>query len=119
MVVADIVERLLRPGSMWIDEERQSYQLISNDIRVVTPFNAQVARIREALLRGASSMRFPSARSTSSRARRRPLPIYSMATSHPDDAPKGMEFLYNLNRLNVATSRAQVRRDSGRVAAAV
>jgi uncharacterized protein len=36
-----------------------------------------------------------------------PVSIYSMATSHPDDAPKGMEFLYSLNRLNVATSRAR------------
>lgn len=33
--------------------------------------------------------------------------IYSMATSSPDDAPRGMEFLYSPNRLNVATSRAK------------
>jgi superfamily I DNA and/or RNA helicase len=30
-----------------------------------------------------------------------------MATSHPDDAPRGIEFLYSRHRLNVATSRAQ------------
>jgi superfamily I DNA and/or RNA helicase len=30
-----------------------------------------------------------------------------MATSSPEDAPRGMEFLYSLNRFNVATSRAQ------------
>jgi len=36
-----------------------------------------------------------------------PVVIYSMATSTPEDAPRGMEFLYNLNRLNVATSRAR------------
>ena len=30
-----------------------------------------------------------------------------MATSSPEDAPRGMEFLYSLNRLNVATSRAR------------
>jgi uncharacterized protein len=30
-----------------------------------------------------------------------------MATSRPEDAPRGMEFLYSLNRLNVATSRAK------------
>jgi len=30
-----------------------------------------------------------------------------MATSTPEDAPRGMEFLYSLNRLNVATSRAK------------
>ena len=36
-----------------------------------------------------------------------PVVLYSMATSTPEDAPRGMEFLYSLNRLNVATSRAQ------------
>ena len=33
--------------------------------------------------------------------------IYSMTTSSHADAPRGMEFLYSLNQLNVATSRAQ------------
>ena len=30
-----------------------------------------------------------------------------MATSTPVEAPHGMEFLYSLNRLNMATSRAR------------
>jgi len=30
-----------------------------------------------------------------------------MATSSAAEAPRGMEFLYSLNRLNVATSRAR------------
>jgi len=30
-----------------------------------------------------------------------------MTTSTPEDAPRGMVFLYSSNRLNVATSRAQ------------
>ena len=34
-----------------------------------------------------------------------PVVIYTMATSAPEDAPRGMDFLYSLNRLNVATSR--------------
>lgn len=33
--------------------------------------------------------------------------IYSMATSRPEDAPRGLGFLYSLNRFNVATSRAR------------
>jgi uncharacterized protein len=33
--------------------------------------------------------------------------VYSMTTSAPEEAPRGMEFLYSLNRLNVATSRAR------------
>jgi hypothetical protein len=36
-----------------------------------------------------------------------PVVIYSMTTSSWADAPRGMEFLYSLNRLNVATSRAK------------
>ena len=36
-----------------------------------------------------------------------PLVIYSLATSSHTDAPRGMEFLYSANRLNVATSRAK------------
>jgi superfamily I DNA and/or RNA helicase len=38
-----------------------------------------------------------------------PVVIYSMATSTPENAPRGMEFLYSLNRLNVVTSRAPKR----------
>jgi len=36
-----------------------------------------------------------------------PIAIYSMATSSHADAPRAMDFLYSLNRLNVATSRAR------------
>lgn len=35
------------------------------------------------------------------------MAIYSMATSSAEDAPRGLEFLYDPHRLNVATSRAQ------------
>jgi uncharacterized protein len=30
-----------------------------------------------------------------------------MATSRPEEAPRGLEFQFSLNRLNVATSRAR------------
>jgi len=36
-----------------------------------------------------------------------PVVFYSMATSSAEDAPRGMDFLYSMNRLNVATSRAR------------
>jgi uncharacterized protein len=36
-----------------------------------------------------------------------PVVIYTLATSSPDDLPRGMEFLFSLNRLNVAVSRAK------------
>jgi uncharacterized protein len=36
-----------------------------------------------------------------------PVAIYSLATSSHADAPRGMEFLFSANRLNVATSRGR------------
>ncbi len=39
--------------------------------------------------------------------REAPVAIYSMATSSAEDAPRGLEFLYDPHRLNVATSRAR------------
>jgi uncharacterized protein len=36
-----------------------------------------------------------------------PVVIVSLTTSSPDEAPRGMDFLYSANRLNVATSRAK------------
>ena len=77
------------------------------DIVIVAP----VQRPRRPDRRDARGRRASRARasgpSTSSRARRRRSRIYAMGTSSPEDAPRGMEFLYSLNRLNVATSRAR------------
>ena len=78
-----------------------------SDILVVTPYNAQRKRI-DGSSRGAAGLRGGRGRApwTSSRARRRPSPSTRWPARAPEDAPRGMEFLYSLNRLNVATSRA-------------
>ncbi len=113
--VAALVARLLAPGSMWIDEKGEEKQLTAADIRIVAPFNAQVNRIAEAM---AKVRLKPDATSTPDAAlqvgtvdkfqgQTCAVVIYSMTTSRPEDAPRGMEFLYSLNRLNVATSRAR------------
>jgi superfamily I DNA and/or RNA helicase len=47
------------------------------------------------------------ARPRAFRANLKAIVIYSMTTSSHSDAPRGMEFLYSANRLNVATSRAK------------
>ena len=39
--------------------------------------------------------------------REAPIVIYSMTSSTAEDAPRGLEFLFSHNRLNVAVSRAQ------------
>jgi hypothetical protein len=37
-----------------------------------------------------------------------PVVFFSMASSSGEDIPRGMDFLFSRNRLNVAVSRAQV-----------
>src|ERR1051326_8774627 len=41
-----------------------------------------------------------------SRANGAPIVIYPMATSSPNDTPRGVSFLYGWNRLNVASAGA-------------
>jgi uncharacterized protein len=111
--VARIVRRLLAPGSTWIDEDGQPHAMRPADIRVVAPFNAHVARIDEALARlegqraEGKGQDVPVGTVDKFQGQEAPVVIYSMATSRPEDAPRGLEFLYSLNRLNVATSRAR------------
>jgi uncharacterized protein len=98
-----IVGQLLRPGAVWTDAEGVVRQLRPTDLRVVAPYNAQVNRLLERL----DGRGIPVGTVDKFQGQEAPLVIYSMATSRPEDAPRGMEFLYSLNRLNVATSRAR------------
>ncbi len=99
--VASLVDRLLVPGASWIDERGGSHALTAGDLRVVAPFNAHVNRLGDRL-RG-----IPVGTVDRFQGQTAAVVIYSMATSRPEDAPRGMEFLYSLNRFNVATSRAR------------
>ena len=101
--VADLVTGLTTPGVRWVNEDGEEAQMTGNRILVVSPYNAQVSRLAERLeplgVRVGTVDKF--------QGQEAPVVIYSMATSSPEDAPRGMEFLYSLNRLNVATSRAR------------
>lgn len=104
--VLRIVCALLGPGVTWTDRDGHARLMTPHDIRIITPFNAQVARIQEALeVAGLGAV--PVGTVDKFQGQEAAVAIYSLATSHPDDAPRGMEFLYSLNRLNVATSRAR------------
>jgi superfamily I DNA and/or RNA helicase len=100
--VAEFVELLLRDDATWIDKERQVRRITLNDILIVAPYNAQVSLLLRRLPRGSRVGTVDKFQGQEA-----PVVIYSMATSTPQDAPRGMEFLYSGNRLNVATSRAQ------------
>ncbi len=99
--IAAHVQALLRAAPTWTDAEGRRQTLTSADVLLITPYNAQVAELAKRLpgLRIGTVDKF--------QGQQAPVAIYSMATSSADEAPRGMEFLYSLNRLNVATSRAQ------------
>jgi uncharacterized protein len=99
--VAALVERLTQGDVSWRNQKGEEAPLRLDDILIIAPYNAQV---------GDLSARLPGARiGTVDRfqGQEAPVVIYSMTTSTPADAPRGMEFLYSLNRFNVATSRAR------------
>lgn len=99
--VIRVVDRLLRPGVQWIDDQGGAHDLEAKDILVIAPYNAQVAALSQRLpdMDVGTVDRF--------QGQGRPVVLYSLTSSSADDAPRGMSFLYDPHRLNVATSRAK------------
>jgi uncharacterized protein len=100
-VVEKIVQQLL--AGKWIDQHGSEHPVTAADLRVVAPYNAQVNRLNGRL----AAHGVPVGTVDKFQGQTCAAVIYSMATSSPDDAPRGMEFLYSPNRLNVATSRGR------------
>src|SRR5205823_14916139 len=101
---ADRVNQTFRAllGLPWTDRWGATRPISVEDVLVVAPYNAQVRRLIETLpdrARVGTVDKF--------QGQEAPVVIYTMATSSVDDAPRGMDFLFSLNRLNVAASRAQ------------
>ena len=98
--VAAIIQSLLAQSLRETDGTVRRVTL--EDVLVVAPFNAQVNLLRRRLPKGArvgTVDKFQGQEAC--------VAIVSMATSNGADAPRGTEFLFNTNRLNVAISRAQ------------
>jgi len=98
--VAKLLDSLV--GRPWSDRNGNLRPLTTDDILIVAPYNAQVALLAAQLPSGARTGTVDKFQGQEA-----PVVIYSMATSTPAEAPRGPEFLYSLNRLNVAISRAQ------------
>jgi superfamily I DNA and/or RNA helicase len=95
------VNEVLESGATWVDRDGSEKLVTSEEIVIITPYNAQVFEIQQ---------RLPGARAGTVdkfQGQEAAIAIYSTATSSHADAPRGMEFRYSLNRLNVARSRAK------------
>ena len=100
--VRELINNLFASGATWTDKTGEPAPVNLEDILVVAPYNAQVSALLKTLPVGArvgTVDKFQGQQAA--------VVIYSMTTSTPEEAPRGMEFLYSLNRLNVAISRAQ------------
>ena len=100
--IAELVEELLNNAATWTNKEGETALLTLRDILIVAPYNAQVELLAQRLPKDARVGTVDKFQGQEA-----PVVFYSMTTSTPEDAPRGMEFLYSSNRLNVATSRAQ------------
>ncbi|MGY3032733.1 superfamily I DNA and/or RNA helicase [Bradyrhizobium sp. USDA 4354] len=99
--IEKLVDEILAGNTSWVDGSGKEATIRLEDILIIAPYNAQVFELQE---------RLPGARIGTVdkfQGQEAPIVIYSMTTSSHADAPRGMEFLYSANRLNVATSRAK------------
>ena len=113
--VAVRVRKLL--GTTWTSgRDTPSRPLGQADILVVAPFNAQVHLLRRVLAdAGVEEVRVGTV--DKFQGQEAPVVLVSMAASSPEDVPRGMGFLLDRHRINVAISRAQWRAEILRSAA--
>jgi superfamily I DNA and/or RNA helicase len=88
-------------GSAYRDCNGEERIISDADILVVAPYNAQVNALRLALpgIRVGTVDKF--------QGQEAPICLISMTTSSVEEMPRDMSFLFSLNRINVAVSRAQ------------
>ncbi|OBH33926.1 nuclease [Mycobacterium intracellulare] len=101
--IAAEIRRLL--GASWTDEHG-CRPLTAADVLVLAPYNAQVALLRRRLTSaGLGGVRVGTV--DKFQGGQAPVVFISMTVSSMDVVPRGISFLLNRNRLNVAVSRAQ------------
>ncbi|TIW20663.1 MAG: hypothetical protein E5V63_31065, partial [Mesorhizobium sp.] len=95
------MERLI--GARFRDRDGKERSLKLQDILIVAPYNAQVNALRRSLPPGSRIGTVDKFQGQEA-----PVCMVSMTTSSADEIPRGVDFLFSLNRINVAVSRAQV-----------
>ncbi|MFT7537165.1 MAG: hypothetical protein ACI85K_003122 [Hyphomicrobiaceae bacterium] len=102
--VLRIATQILNPNATWTDRAGDVHRLTADDILVIAPYNAQVSALKRAL--GAIGVTHIGT-VDKFQGQEAPVVLYSCTSSSPLDAPRGMSFLYDPHRLNVASSRAK------------
>jgi uncharacterized protein len=98
--LADVYSRLI--GQRFRDRDGKERPITVADVLLVTPYNAQVNLLKRLLPLGARVGTVDKFQGQEA-----PVCLVTMATSSGDELPRDIEFLFSVNRLNVAISRAQ------------
>ena len=86
----------------WTEKDGTRRPMRETDIIVVAPYNAQVNALRDVLppgIRVGTVDKF--------QGQEAPVCLVSMTASSAEETPRGMDFLFSLNRINVSVSRAK------------
>ncbi|MEO6593474.1 MAG: C-terminal helicase domain-containing protein, partial [Planctomycetota bacterium] len=96
LAVRNLVESQLKPDATWTNRNGIRNPLTPEHILVIAPYNAQVSALRRALAAFGGSRVGTVDKFQGQEA---PIVIYSCTSSSPQDAPRGMSFLYDPHRL--------------------
>jgi uncharacterized protein len=99
-LVKDAYRALL--GRPWTNQRGETQSITTKDILVVSPYNMQVSLLKRTL---AAGVRVGTV--DKFQGQEAAVVLVSMAASDADGAPRGIDFLFEKNRLNVALSRAR------------
>jgi predicted RecB family nuclease len=113
--IVEEIATLLRSGVVVDSQPRElagRERLITNrDIMVITPYNAQrlliLRKLRECGIGPEAGTAIRVGTVDKFQGQEAAVVFYSMATSSGEDVPRGMAFLFDRNRFNVAVSRAR------------
>jgi uncharacterized protein len=94
-------------GTKWVDRDRREAQLLPQDFMVVAPYNDQVNLLRRRFESDERLAGVQVGTVDKFQGREAPVVFFTMTTSAAEDMPRGPEFLFSRNRLNVAVSRAR------------
>jgi len=103
-LIATVIRKMLR--GTFTSSKSVTMRLQPSDFLVVAAYNAQVRRITKAMS-DAGLGGVPVGTVDKFQGKQAPVVFFSMATSSGAELPRGIDFLFSRNRLNVAISRAR------------
>ena len=104
-IVVETVRSIL--GATFTDAQGTTRPMTGADIMVVAPYNDQVRRLRRDLGAHPSTASVRVGTVDKFQGQEAPVVFFTMTASSSADIPRGTDFLFSKNRLNVAVSRAR------------